>query len=116
MSRSQFTILLIIALACLGLAAAGIVVAHGNQALQAELQAQQAEINKGTTSQRVGLNLVRAMAVSARKNDNLKSLLDRHGYKLREDEPAETSADEPEPAASPSPTPTPSPTTTPRRR
>ena len=67
---------------------------RANQKLQAELQTQQIEINKGTVSQQVGGNLLRDIANAATQNEKLRDLLKRNGFTLTEN-PA------PSPAASP---------------
>jgi hypothetical protein len=84
MARWQFVVALILGLICVGLSGALIVSGQSNQGLQAELQAQQIEINKGIHSQQIGTNLVRDIAMAAAKNEKLRDLLTRHGFTLRE--------------------------------
>ncbi len=71
-----------------------IISGESNRSLQAGLQAQQSEINKGSMSQQVATNLLRDIAGAATKDDKLKELLTRNGFTLTEN-----------PTASPSPSP-----------
>ena len=84
MSRFQFVLASILGAICIILAVAVIVAGRSNQSLQAQLQAQQIEITKGTQSQQIGSNLVRDIAVAAAKNQKLKDLLIRNGFTLNE--------------------------------
>jgi signal transduction histidine kinase len=81
-NRWQFFLASLLGIACLGLTVAVIFSARTNQKIQADLQAQQIEINKGTQSQQIGTNLLRDIAVVAGKNDKLKELLARNGFSL----------------------------------
>lgn len=80
MKRWQFFLLLIVGLACLCLSLVTIVFARQNQKLQAEVQAQQAIINKGALSQQIGTNLLREMGTAAQTDDKMKDLLKENGY------------------------------------
>ena len=80
--RWQFILLLIIGLSCFCLALVSIVFARQNQQLQAEVQAQQALINKGALSQQIGANLLREMAAIAQTDEPMKQLLRDKGYNL----------------------------------
>ena len=82
MKRWQFSLLLIVGLACICLSLVTIVFARQNQKLQAEVQAQQVTINKGAVSQQIGANLLREMGAAAQTDDKLKQLLKDHGYNL----------------------------------
>ncbi len=82
MRRWQFTLLMIVAVACICLTLVSIVFARQNQKLQAEVQAQQVLINKGALSQQIGANLVREMAAAAQTDDKMKELLRANGYNL----------------------------------
>jgi signal transduction histidine kinase len=82
MKRWQFTILLVIGIACFCLTLVCIVFARQNQKLQAEVQAQQIVINKGTLSKQIGVNLLREMANVAQTDDQMKQLLQKNGYSL----------------------------------
>ncbi|MEO6871088.1 MAG: hypothetical protein ABI233_02580 [Chthoniobacterales bacterium] len=82
MKRWQFTILLVVGIACFCLTLVCIVFARQNQKLQAEVQAQQIMINKGTLSKQIGVNLLREMAGAAQTDDKMKQLLRDNGYNL----------------------------------
>jgi signal transduction histidine kinase len=90
MKRWQFAILLIIGIACFCLTLVCIVFARQNQKLQAEVQAQQIVINKGTLSKQIGVNLLREMANVAQTDEKMKQLLQENGYSLSNN-PAATS-------------------------
>ncbi len=87
MARWQFVFAVILGLICVGLSGAVIVSSKSNQDLQVELQAQQIEINKGIHGQQVGTTLVRDIAAAAEKNQTLRDLLTRHGFRLKENSP-----------------------------
>lgn len=98
MKRWQSIIALILGFICVALSALGVVGGILNQKLQAQLQQQQLEINRGEYAQQVGTNIIREVANKALKNDNLRKLLTRNGFTVTE--PAT-----PPQAPSPSPTP-----------
>jgi len=93
-------------------------VGWGNQGLQSEIQSQQKDVQKqqavlqkqqeqiniaNQISQKVGPELLREMAVSSLKNDNMKKLLAKHGYNVSQATPAPGSGT-PAPAPAPAPT------------
>ena len=82
MKRWQFILLLVVGVACFCLTLVSIVFARANQKLQAEVQAQQALINKGAISQQIGANLLREMAAVAQTDEKMKALLRDRGYNL----------------------------------
>jgi DNA-binding transcriptional regulator of glucitol operon len=92
MKRWQFTLLLVVGIACLGLCLVTIAFASENRKLQETVQAQQALINKGALSQQLGVNLLREMATVAQSDERMKKLLEENGYNLSQ-----------RPAPSPSP-------------
>ena len=98
MKRWQSIIALILGFICVALSALGVVGGIVNQKLQARLQQQQLEINKGEYAQQVGTNVIREVANKALKNDNLRKLLTQNGFTVTE------TAKAPQ-APSPSPTP-----------
>jgi hypothetical protein len=98
MKRWQSIIALILGFICVALSALGVVGGIVNQKLQAQLQQQQLEINKGEYAQQVGTNVIREVASKALKNDNLRKLLTRNGFTVTD------TATAPQ-APSPSPTP-----------
>ena len=82
MKRWQFSVLMVIAAACLLLSLVTIVFARENRRLQQGIQDQQSIINKGSLSQQVGTNLVREMAVAAQSDEKLRSLLQENGFNI----------------------------------
>lgn len=80
MKRWQFSLLLVVGVACLCLSLVTIVFARQNQKLQAEVQTQQVTINKGALSQQIGTNLLREMGNAAQSDDKMKDLLKTNGY------------------------------------
>ncbi len=82
MKRWQFSLLLLVGIACLVLTVVSIFFAQENQKLQAEVQAQQVLINKGALSQQIGANLLREMAATAQTDEKMKQLLHDNGYNL----------------------------------
>jgi len=71
-----------------------------NQDLQVQLQNQQAEINKGSMSQQIGVNMLKDIAQASLKNDKLKDVLTKNGYNV-----TVNANSSPSPAATPSATP-----------
>jgi len=67
-----------------------------NETLQAQLQTQQEQINKGNMTQQIGVNILKEIAAASVKDDALKDVLAKSGYSVSVN-------------ASPTPTPTPAP-------
>lgn len=82
MNRAQFSLLLVISIACLCLSLVTIVFASQNRKLQESVQAQQTIINKGALSQQIGAKLLREMAAVAQTDDKMRQLLQENGYNL----------------------------------
>lgn len=82
MKRWQFSLLMMIAVACLILSLVTIVFARENRKLQEAVQGQQAVINKGALSQQIGTNLVREMATVAQTDEKMRELLQANGFNL----------------------------------
>ena len=74
----------VLAFVCVALSVSAVISGKANQNLQAEVQAQQTEINKGTMGQQIGTNLLRDIAVAAAKDNQLRDLLTRNGFTLTE--------------------------------
>ncbi len=51
--------------------------------VQEKLQAEQADISRGTMSQQVGSNLLRDIALASQKSAKLKDVLTKNGYTLK---------------------------------
>jgi hypothetical protein len=69
-------------------------------AQQARLNAQQEEINKGSVSQQVGVNLLRESAQVALTNPRMRELLQKNGITVSVD-PAATAPTKPAPSPAP---------------
>jgi len=106
MKAPQFVITVILSLVPLVLVINLIFMGEKNQDLQTQLQAAQADINKGSMSQQVGGNLLKEIAQASVKDDKLKEVLAQSGFKVNIS-PSASPAPSPEasPAASPSATP-----------
>jgi predicted Holliday junction resolvase-like endonuclease len=70
-----------------------------NQSLQAQLQAQQEQINTGSRIQQVGMSVLKDIAAASVKDDKLKDVLAKNGYSVTVNSPSPS----PEPATSPTP-------------
>jgi hypothetical protein len=101
MKSAQYYILIVLTTACIVLSIAAIVVGNSNQQLQEELQRQQTQINRGTTMQQVGTNIVRDIAQLSVEDAELRQLLTKHGFNVQVAQPT--------PAASPAEAPAPKP-------
>lgn len=82
MNRWQFRLACLVSATCLVLALAVVWIGRSGNQLQAQLQAQQDEINRGVMSERVGGNILRDMATAAVGNARMRDLLARNGYSL----------------------------------
>jgi len=67
-----------------------------NQTLQTQLQAQQEEINKGSMTQQVGVNILKEIAAASVKDSALKDVLTKNGYSV-----SVNASPSPAPAATP---------------
>jgi predicted Holliday junction resolvase-like endonuclease len=98
MKPPQFIVTVVLSLLPLILVVNLIIMGQKNQTLQAQLQAQQEEINKGSATQQVGVNLLKEIAAASVKDEALKDVLTKSGYSV---------------TVNASATPSPSPATTP---
>lgn len=78
----QFFITTGLGVAGLILAIALIIQGNANGDVQFQLQQQQVEINKGSMSQQVGVNLLKEMAQVAVNDNDMKDLLKNNGFTL----------------------------------
>ena len=98
MKPPQFLATVILSLIPLILVIILIFMGQKNQALQAQLQTQQADINKGSMSQQIGVNLLKEIAAASIKDEKLKDVLTKSGYSVTVNSSATPS---PSPAANP---------------
>jgi predicted Holliday junction resolvase-like endonuclease len=80
MKPPQFIVTVVLSLVVLVLVINLIFMGQKNQALQAELQAQQEDINKGSMSQQIGTNLLKEIAQASVTDEKLKEVLSKSGY------------------------------------
>ena len=70
---------------CLALAVTTVLLARSNLQLEAQLQRQRVELERsilGPQKQQLGNNVLQDMVQAAVRNQTLRELLERHGYKL----------------------------------
>jgi predicted Holliday junction resolvase-like endonuclease len=79
MKPPQFIVAVILSFLPLILVVNIIVMGQKNQTLQAQLQSQQEEINKGNMTQQIGVNLLKEIAAASVKDDALKDVLSKSG-------------------------------------
>lgn len=82
MKPPQFIVTIILSLVPLILVVNLIFMGQKNQGLQAQLQTQQEDINKGSMSQQIGVNLLKEIASASVKDDKLKDVLTKSGYSV----------------------------------
>jgi predicted Holliday junction resolvase-like endonuclease len=96
MKPPQFIVAVILSFLPLILVTMIIIMGQKNQSLQAQLQAQQEQINKGNMTQQIGVNLLKEIAAASVKDEALKDVLAKSGYSV-------TVNASPSPSASPAP-------------
>jgi len=82
MKPPQFIISVILSILPLILVIVLIFMGQKNERLQTQLQGEQAEINKGSMSQQIGVNLLKEIAGASVKDDKLKDVLTKSGYSV----------------------------------
>jgi hypothetical protein len=103
MKPPQFIVAVVLSLVPLILVINLIFIGQKNQSLQSQLQAQQEEINKGSMTQQIGVNILKEIAAGSVKDDALKQVLTKSGYSVTVNPPASS----PSPSAASSPATTP---------
>jgi predicted Holliday junction resolvase-like endonuclease len=104
MKPPQFIVTVIMSLVSLILVINLIFMGQKNQSLQTQLQTQQEEINKGSMSQQIGVNLLKEIAQASVKDEKLKDVLTKSGYTVTVNaspSPGAASTTTPAPAATP---------------
>jgi predicted Holliday junction resolvase-like endonuclease len=100
MKPPQFIVAVILSLVPLILVINLIFIGQKNQSLQSQLQAQQEEINKGSMTQQIGVNILKEIAAGSVKDDALKQVLTKSGYSVTVN-PNPSTSPAPSPAATP---------------
>lgn len=88
----QFFTVLLLAVVCVGLSVATLVMSQSNGRLQTELQASQNKLNSGVFSaqgQQIAGNILQAIAAESTEDPLLRELLRKHGYNVNEPTAAE---------------------------
>jgi predicted Holliday junction resolvase-like endonuclease len=92
MKPPQFIVAVILSLIPLILTINLIFMGQKNQSLEAQLQAQQEQINTGSRIQQVGLNVLKDIAAASVKDDKLKDVLSKNGYSVSVNSPSPSPA------------------------
>jgi predicted Holliday junction resolvase-like endonuclease len=82
MKPPQFIVAVILSFLPLVLVVNIIIMGQKNQNLQAQAQAQQEQINKGSMTQQIGVNLLKEIAAASVKDAALKDVLAKSGYSV----------------------------------
>lgn len=101
----QYVICMGLAITCLGLSIGIVVTARKNMELQDSIQLRQQQLNNsvlGQQAQQIANNILQDMAATAAKNEKMRDLLAKHGYKVPA---APAAASEIEPAKPKAPAP-----------
>jgi predicted Holliday junction resolvase-like endonuclease len=101
MKPPQFIVTVILSLVPLILVINLIFMSQKNQKLQTELQEQQEQINKGSMSQQIGVNLLKEIAQASVKDEKLKDVLTKSGYTVTVNAASPTPASMATPSATP---------------
>ena len=82
MKLPQFIVTVILSLVALILVINLIFMGNNNQKLQANLQQEQQEINRGSMSQQIGTKMLQDIAQASLKDEALKDVLAKSGYSV----------------------------------
>jgi hypothetical protein len=85
MKPAPYFVALLLAVTCLVLSIALMVLGTSNQRFHLRLQAEQQTLNKGVLGQQgkqISANLLRDLAAAAPDNPRIRSLLQEHGYEI----------------------------------
>jgi hypothetical protein len=69
-----------------------IIIGSSNRGLQQKLMAQQQQINLGTSTQQVGVNILRDMGSVAVQNEAMRAVLKKNGFDLQVNKDKEAGA------------------------
>ena len=85
MRTGAYFVVLLLAVACVVLTAALILMAHTNQRLQFQLQARQQSLSQGILgqqAQQISGVVLQDLAVAAGRNPEIRQLLEKYGYRV----------------------------------
>lgn len=81
----QYTTLVVLGAACLGLSVAFVITAKQNMTMQGSIQLRQQQLENsmlGQQAQQIANNILQDMAATAARNEAMRDLLAKHGYKV----------------------------------
>lgn len=76
----EYNVTLVLSVGCLILAVWIIGAGRANERLQAKLQAQQLDIERGNVSRQIGNRIVQDMVASGTTNKAMRSVLEKYGF------------------------------------
>ena len=76
----EYNVALVMSIICLILAVWIIGAGRANEKLQARLQAQQVDIERGNVSRQVGNRIIQDMIVASSTNREMKTILEKYGF------------------------------------
>ena len=85
MKAGRYFVVLLLAVVCVVLTVALILMEHTNQQLQVQLQAQQQALNQGILgqqAQQISGGVLQDLADSSVGNSRIRRLLEKHGYRV----------------------------------
>ena len=86
MKQGQYFFILLLSVICVVLTAALVCMGQVNIRMQAKLQEQQLKLNQGVLgqqAQQISAGVLKDMADSAAANDDMRKLLEKHGYRVQ---------------------------------
>lgn len=99
MKAGSYFIVLLLGVVCVGLSVALVLIASSNQQLQARLEEQRRTLSGGVLGpqgQQISAGVLSDLAAVAATNMAVRSLLDKHGYRLQnQNAPATGEGDKP---------------------
>lgn len=85
MKPRHYFIVMLLAVVCVALTVALIIMTHTNQQLQVQLQSQQQALGQGILgqqAQQISAGVLQDLADAAVKSSEIRQLLEKHGYRL----------------------------------
>jgi hypothetical protein len=76
----EYNVALVLSVICLILAVWIIGAGRANEKLQAKLQVQQADIDRGNMSRQLGSRIVQEMVATASTNREMRAILEKYGF------------------------------------
>lgn len=76
----EYNVTLVLSVICLVVAVWIVTTGRANEKLQAQLQEQQVEIDRGAMARQLGSRLVQEMAVVAQTNSGIRAIMEKYGF------------------------------------